>query len=106
MTALLFVLFTLLQAGDGWTTWRIVRAGGVERNPLAAAAILRFGLVRALVALKVGLVLLIGALVWAACSLPHALQFVPDLVLGLLVVLYVAVVKHNLAVLYDRGMIG
>jgi hypothetical protein len=80
----LFICFVLLQAADAYTTWHIVGAGGVERNPLVARAIARFGLVRALALVKVPLVLIVS------------LAPLPGVVLFLLVALYVAVVANNL----------
>jgi hypothetical protein len=48
----LFLLFVLLQVADGYTTYRLLSAGGKELNPLLAYAFDRIGLVPGLVIYK------------------------------------------------------
>jgi hypothetical protein len=85
MHTILLVVFNLLQALDGYTTERVITAGGVERNPLMAAAIRRFGMRPAIVGVKLALVLLVN------------FTPLPTIVLFLLVALYIAVVANNVA---------
>ena len=57
----LLILFALLNAADGWTTWHIFRFGGFERQAHIAKVIDTIGLYWALMFFKVGCV----AGVWA-----------------------------------------
>lgn len=94
MNTLLFVVFCALQAADAYTTWRVLGAGGSERNPLLARLMARFGVVRTLAAFKLALILLVGAV-----RMPHSL-------LLLLVALYVHVVAYNLMSMREQRAQG
>ena len=55
-TYLLLAALALLQLGDGWTTWRILAAGGQELNPAMRWLMDAVGVVSALVAKAVAIV--------------------------------------------------
>ena len=55
MTALL-ILFAILNACDGWTTWQALRFGAKELNPLVRWWFGLVGRYNALLILKVGIV--------------------------------------------------
>lgn len=55
MTCLL-IIFALLNACDGWTTWQLYRFGGYEIMPVMSSAIKSLGLYWALLLFKVGVV--------------------------------------------------
>lgn len=55
MTAL-FALYVLLALLDGWTTWKILGAGGRELNPLLRYLIERTNLMTALVISRIFLI--------------------------------------------------
>lgn len=80
----LFVLVVALQAADGFLTWRVLRAGGRELNPLVRFLIDRLGTVPGLALAKLFLVVM----VWL---------YLRDQVLILLAIaaLYAWVVRHN-----------
>lgn len=48
LSLLLLLLLALLQLADGWTTWRILRMGGQELNPVILRLMLSIGIVPAL----------------------------------------------------------
>lgn len=52
----LAILLTLLQAFDGWTTYKIIRRGGYEKNDLIAETIEKIGLYPTLLIFKAGAV--------------------------------------------------
>jgi hypothetical protein len=57
----LFVVFLMLIAADGWTTYRILRSGGRELNPVIKWLVERIGLLPALIVTRA-----VGAgLVWS-----------------------------------------
>lgn len=84
----LAILLTLLQAFDGWTTYKIIRRGGSEANPLVAKAISILGLYPALVLLKAGA----AALVWILVLFPTNLSAIA---LPVLTIVYLLVAWHN-----------
>lgn len=49
----LFILFVILQAGDFWTTRKVLSQGGREQNPIADWFMGKMGLVPAMLLLKV-----------------------------------------------------
>jgi hypothetical protein len=65
-TALLILLVTL-QALDAVTTYRVLQAGGVERNPVAKAVMDKLGAVPAMLLIKA---IVIGAFVYAFADIP------------------------------------
>ena len=95
---ILAVLLTILQAFDGWTTYKIVQRGGFEKNDLVAKLIERIGLYPALVLVKGGA----AALGWLLVIAPVVDEFTAtlraSLVIGL-AVLYGWVAWHNWNVL-------
>lgn len=92
LSILLFVLVLALQAGDGYLTWRVLRAGGRELNPVVRFLIERIGLVPGLVLAKGVLAIVSGIFL-----------FDQPLVLFLVVLLYVWVVRHNWQQLHKGG---
>jgi hypothetical protein len=66
LPVLLALALTALQAFDGWTTYRILKAGGVERNPVMLWLMERIGTYPALLATK----MLAVALVWVIALAP------------------------------------
>jgi hypothetical protein len=92
LSVVLFALVMALQAADAFLTWRVLRAGGRELNPVVRFLIDRFGTIRGLVLAKLVLV--------AAAGL-----FLRDHLLILLAIsaLYVWVVYHNWQQLLRRG---
>lgn len=62
MTALA-ILLTVLQVWDGWTTYRILKRGGREKNRLMREFMERFGIYPTLLAAKGGAALLVWVLV-------------------------------------------
>ena len=57
-------IFCLLMACDGWTTWHVLRYGGYERNKRIAAAIKKYGKLKALLFFKVAPVVIIPPCLW------------------------------------------
>lgn len=84
LSLILLILVTALQAADGYLTWRILRAGGRELNPIVRTFIERFGLVPGLVLSKLAMVALVG--VYVRDQLPALI---------VIAVLYAWVVRHN-----------
>jgi hypothetical protein len=83
MTA--FLVLAALQGGDGYLTWRILAAGGSERNPLMRRWLGLAGTLPGLVLAK-GIILVLA---WVFLrELPMALPA--------LAVVYAIVVLHNL----------
>ena len=80
----LFVLVMILQALDGYLTWRVLAAGGRELNPIVRALVERLGVVPGLVLAKVAFAVVAGALI---LEQPIALLLVA--------ILYSWVVVHN-----------
>lgn len=60
LSILLFVLVILLQAADAYLTWRILRGGGRELNPVMRYLIARLGVVPGLALAKTLLAFLTG----------------------------------------------
>ena len=85
----LALALTVLQALDGWTTYKIIKAGGIELNPIVRKLIETFELVPGLVIAK-GIAI---GLAWVLAAY-HA-----SVVLGLLSGLYLWIVVHNYRVL-------
>lgn len=93
-TLLLALALTALQAWDGWTTYKVLRLGGVEQNPLVLWLMERIGAYRALLVLKGFAV----ALAWVLALMPIPHPAGEDIRLGLLVALgvfYVIIAAHN-----------
>jgi hypothetical protein len=66
---IVLVVFALLQAGDGWTTYQALKkAGNIEANRIVARIMSLIGVIPALVVLKGGIVVFIGAAFWFAPS--------------------------------------
>jgi hypothetical protein len=84
LNLVLFLIVLALQAGDAYLTWRVLRAGGRELNPVVRFLIDRFGLVPGLAIAKGALALLTGLYLF---DLP--------LVLVAVIALYAWVVRHN-----------
>lgn len=59
MTIFLQIVFALLNAADGWTTWQVFRFGGIERNDWIAWCIKNIGLYWALLIAKVSCVVVV-----------------------------------------------
>lgn len=92
MNMALFILIVLLNIADVYTTNRILRRGGSERNPLMAKVFSLIGVLPGLLLVKAAIVL---ALWWA--FIHQGLQ--GPFFIGLLVLIcavYVWVVAHNL----------
>lgn len=87
----LFILVVALQAADGFLTWRILRAGGRELNPLVKFFMDRLGFVPGLVVAK---------LVPVAVAIYVHGQLVPLLVIA---AVYAWVVLHNWRQLFKPG---
>ena len=92
----LVILLALMQAADGWTTYRAITRGiGHERNRLVRALVERVGVYWALVILK-------G---WAAVAIlgAHAMGWLRGDLVGLmllvLTIFYAAIVMNNFRVL-------
>ena len=87
---LIALALTVLQAFDGWTTYKVLRMGGVEQNPLVQWFMERIGTYRALVVLKVGA----AAIAWVLAAMPVSddLKFA---LLAALAVLYVVIAAMN-----------
>ena len=85
---------TLLQAFDGWTTYKIVQRGGLEKNGAVAALIERIGLYPALVLVKGSAAALGWLLVFAPVVDELTAMLRASLVIGL-AVLYGWVAWHN-----------
>ncbi len=84
LSVVLFVLVVALQAADGFLTWRVLRAGGRELNPVVRFLIAHLGTVPGLALAKLFLVVM----VWL--YLREQL-----LVLLAIAALYAWVVRHN-----------
>lgn len=80
----LFLILVALQAADAYTTWRVLRGGGRELNPVLRVLMDRIGIVPALAVVKLVAVLFVGLFL-----LEHAV-----ILLGLIAV-YVLVVWNN-----------
>lgn len=94
MTAL-YVLFALLVAADGWTTWRIMKGGGKELNPVMRWLFARLGLEPAIIASRV-LALVLGVILAYAAARQNA--FALYVFIGVMVA-FGLVVANNLRVL-------
>jgi hypothetical protein len=84
LNLVLFLIVLAMQAGDAYLTWRILRGGGRELNPVVRFLIERFGLVPGLAIAKGALALLTGL---------YLVDLVPAL-LGVMTV-YAWVLWHN-----------
>lgn len=49
---ILAILLTILQIFDGWTTYKIIKRGGKELNPIVRSLIERLGLYQGLLVAK------------------------------------------------------
>ena len=88
-TLLLFIVFAILQIADGVTTFKIIKAGGCELNPVVKYAIENIGLVQGLViakAISIGLgyfllvnsqatTLLVVSCIYAAVIINNGIQY-------------------------------
>ena len=92
----LAALLTLLQLFDGWTTYEILKRGGVERNPVIHWLMKLLGTYEALVLFK-GLAI---ALVWALVFIPIPKDVTVILLIGL-TMLYIWAVVGNWKVLQE-----
>lgn len=82
VTDILLVFFVLLQFGDIYTTYRILKSGGRELNPVMARLFDSIGLVPALIIVKTAAIV--------------AVWLVDNIYLtGVLCVIYAAVIEHN-----------
>lgn len=88
----LFILLLALQLADAYLTWRLLRAGGRELNPLVRFLIDRIGLVPGLVLAKAT----VTVLTWL-------FLFDQIVLLLLATILYWFVVDHNVTQLYGRS---
>ncbi len=98
---LLAALLTILQAADGWTTYKIIQRGGREKNGFVAELMDRFGPYTTLLVLKVGG----AALGWALALVPVIDELAARMRLALFLALtafYIWVAWHNWKV-YRRG---
>lgn len=84
MLIALLILLALLQVADWYSTRTILAKGGREQNPIARLGMEYFG-VDGFLVLKGIFVVLVGA--W--------IGFSSLLMLGLVVVAYAAVIRHN-----------
>jgi hypothetical protein len=67
---ILLIIFGILQAGDGWTTWEALRKpGNYEANKAVKWIMARIGVIPALILLKGGITVLMGAAVYYAPSI-------------------------------------
>ena len=72
MVIALALIFAALNAGDWWTTRRLLARGGVERNPLMRAVLERFGFA-GLAVVKLAIVgPIVAACVWFDLAFPLA----------------------------------
>ena len=83
---------TVLQVFDGWTTYKILRLGGLELNPVVKWLMERIGEYEALVVFKAAAILL----VWVIALNPISIT---PVLLGALGVFYGLVTMHNYKVL-------
>ena len=96
----LAVALTLLQIFDGWTTYQIVKRGGVEKNSLVGSLIDDIGLYPALLLLKA----VAAGLCWLLALMPG--DFTQGVRLALLVALatfYLWVAFNNWNVYRNLG---
>ena len=56
---ILFLFFVLLQLGDIYTTYRILKCGGRELNPVVAKLMDKIGRLNGLLAIKTPIILLV-----------------------------------------------
>lgn len=84
LSFLLFVLVVALQAADAYLTWRVLRGGGRELNPVVRFLMQELGTVAGLAVAKVALVVVIWIFL-----LDHPVW------MALVTGLYVWVVVHN-----------
>ena len=82
---LLLAFYLLLQAGDFWTTQKVLSQGGTEANPIVAEAMEFLGTTEALVVVK-GLGAIAGVIIW---------YYNQTVMLALLTALYAYVVFDN-----------
>lgn len=87
---ILLAILTLLQLVDGWTTYRIIKRGGSEKNPVVKKLIEKFGLYTGLVIAKSFAVVMFIVLL---------LLSTPTWILLGVIVFYVWVAVHNIQVL-------
>lgn len=80
----LFVLVVALQVTDAYLTWRVLVAGGRERNPIVRAFIDRLGVLPGLLVAKAAVAVIAGVFILEQ-----------PLALLLIAVLYTWVVAHN-----------
>jgi len=64
VSLILLALAIIIQIYDAWSTITIIQGGGREANPLVARLIRWFGLVPAVVGLKVGISAVLAWVVW------------------------------------------
>ena len=88
MTNHLLATFVLLQLADIYTTHRILKGGGVERNPLLCKLFDRFGVLPVLLVTKA---VAVAAVIAALTDYPW--------VVGGLDVFYAVVIANNLRIL-------
>lgn len=92
ISILLLLLLAVLQAADAYLTWRILAAGGSERNKLLAILMLCIGVLPALVIFKLAMLVL-----------AYLFLFQHQVLMVLIVILYVCVVAHNWNQLHKGG---
>ena len=93
-TTVLLILFLILQAADGWTTWAIMNHGGREANPFVAYLMYKLGILPAILVVKF--------LAGAAAAVPAVFfpaSLTTRVVLIILCVLYGIAVANNKRVL-------
>ena len=78
-----FLLFSILQVADAWTTITALNLNGREANPMLNYLFRRFGVVQALMVVKGGSIILAG------------LFLVDHWAMWFLIGVYVLVVGHN-----------
>ena len=94
LLAALLAAYLALQIFDGWTTWQVLKHGGVEKNPLVRALIDALGKTPGLVVVKV-----IGALLGLYMAYSGQVE-----ALAVLTAVYFGVVVWNLKVLLKLMM--
>lgn len=88
-----FVALSILQVVDIVTTYRIIKAGGRECNPIMAAILERIGVLKGLILVKAVFLAFVGVVAWLLAGI-HLL-----VAIALLVVIYGFTCLSNLSVL-------
>ena len=84
----LLAYFAVLNLCDAWTTWQVLKLGGIEANPVLAWSMKNFGVALTLAVFKITPVVVVWAL-WKWFALPAMVMAVIDIA-------YTALIASNL----------